>query len=429
MATNGVQEGKILSITAGGTVASGSVQEVGSDLIGVAINAATSGQVYPLATEGVFEVAKLTGTAWSAGDKVWWSSGDAKAHAVFTGAYDAFLGVAVEAAAAGAAVGKVKLRGGAESDADLDELVAKSLFDANTILAANTDNTPAALTLTEQTVVGRLTGGNIKALSAAELLTLSAALPLAGGQMTGNITMAGAQTVDGRDLSADGTKLDGIEALADVTDTANVTAAGAVMKSLYDANTILAATADDTPLALTVGASSIVGRGAAGNIAALTPSQARVVVAAASEAEGDELLGADTVGEDRLAANQITGRAIANAASGNAVGAIPVIHVLTLPAAAGDTNITLTHKTRIYFVTAIKTVQAGLAGGTLTVKNGASAITNAMTWDNTILDKGTVSNGQIDDAFHDIAAGGTLRVTTSAAQSDGIVYVFGLRVA
>ncbi len=37
---------------------------------------------------------------------------------------------------------------------------------------------------------------------------------------TGNITVGG--TVDGRDVAADGTKLDGIEASADVTDTANV---------------------------------------------------------------------------------------------------------------------------------------------------------------------------------------------------------------
>lgn len=60
---------------------------------------------------------------------------------------------------------------------------------------------------------------------------LDAALPKAGGQMTGNITFSGSQTVDGRDLSADGAKLDGIEASADVTDTANVTAAGALMDS------------------------------------------------------------------------------------------------------------------------------------------------------------------------------------------------------
>ena len=45
----------------------------------------------------------------------------------------------------------------------------------------------------------------------------------------GNIVVSG--TVDGRDLATDGTKLDGIESNADVTDTANVTAAGALMDS------------------------------------------------------------------------------------------------------------------------------------------------------------------------------------------------------
>ena len=67
--------------------------------------------------------------------------------------------------------------------------------------------------------------------TAAQGTTADNALPKAGGQMTGNITFSGTQTVDGRDLSADGTKLDGIEAGADVTDTANVTAAGALMDS------------------------------------------------------------------------------------------------------------------------------------------------------------------------------------------------------
>ena len=55
--------------------------------------------------------------------------------------------------------------------------------------------------------------------TAAQGTTADNALPKAGGQMTGNITFSGAQTVDGRDLSADGTKLDGIEtgATADQT--------------------------------------------------------------------------------------------------------------------------------------------------------------------------------------------------------------------
>ena len=39
--------------------------------------------------------------------------------------------------------------------------VANSLYDAQSILAATADNTPAAVTVAEQRVVGRLTGGNI----------------------------------------------------------------------------------------------------------------------------------------------------------------------------------------------------------------------------------------------------------------------------
>ena len=58
---------------------------------------------------------------------------------------------------------------------------------------------------------------------------IDAKAPLASPSFTGNISVGG--TVDGRDVAADGTKLDGIEASADVTDTTNVTAAGALMDS------------------------------------------------------------------------------------------------------------------------------------------------------------------------------------------------------
>ena len=65
--------------------------------------------------------------------------------------------------------------------------------------------------------------------TAAQGTKADAALPKAGGAMTGAITTN--STFDGRDVAADGTKLDGIEASADVTDTANVTSAGALMDS------------------------------------------------------------------------------------------------------------------------------------------------------------------------------------------------------
>ena len=48
-------------------------------------------------------------------------------------------------------------------------------------------------------------------------------------QLSGNLSVAAEVTIDGRDLSVDGTKLDGIEAGADITDAENVAGAGAAM--------------------------------------------------------------------------------------------------------------------------------------------------------------------------------------------------------
>jgi len=48
--------------------------------------------------------------------------------------------------------------------------VAQALFDAQTIIAAVTDDTPAAVTVAEQTIVGRITSGNIAALTAAQVM-------------------------------------------------------------------------------------------------------------------------------------------------------------------------------------------------------------------------------------------------------------------
>ncbi|MGB0141443.1 MAG: beta strand repeat-containing protein [Luminiphilus sp.] len=56
--------------------------------------------------------------------------------------------------------------------------------------------------------------------TAAQGTTADAALPKAGGTMTGAITFASGQTFDGRDVSADGSKLDGIESGATADQTA-----------------------------------------------------------------------------------------------------------------------------------------------------------------------------------------------------------------
>lgn len=78
------------------------------------------------------------------------------------------------------------------------------------------------------------------------------------------------------------TKLAGIETAADVTDATNVNAAGAVMESDYDAQTILAATTDNTPAALTVNEQTVVGRKTGGNIAALTVAEQQAMLFSAA---------------------------------------------------------------------------------------------------------------------------------------------------
>ena len=118
------------------------------------------------------------------------------------------------------AVDGIKLDG-IEAGADVtdtDNVVASLTAGANITIAA--DGTISATssggneTLAETLVLGNTTGGTDISVSTGD-----------------NIVVATGSTVDGRNISVDGTKLDGIEDNADVTDTANVTAAGALMDS------------------------------------------------------------------------------------------------------------------------------------------------------------------------------------------------------
>lgn len=78
------------------------------------------------------------------------------------------------------------------------DAVLESDYNANTILAANADNTPLPVTIDEDRIVVRLAGGNIKGATPAEIRTLL-----------------------------------NVEDGADVTDATNVAASGAVMESDY----------------------------------------------------------------------------------------------------------------------------------------------------------------------------------------------------
>lgn len=136
-------------------------------------------------------------------------------------------------------------------------------------------------------------------------------------------------------------------------------------------------------------------------------------------------LAANAVTAAKITAAILVGTQVAVVANGNVVGGIPVMHRVTCTNLTGDVDVTLTHKTRIVDVHCIGTATGG-AADTVTVKNGATAITNAI--DMNVADQTVVRVGTIDDAAYEIAAAGTLRVSGASAVNAEVV-ITGLRVA
>ena len=120
------------------------------------------------------------------------------------------------------------------------------------------------------------------------------------------------------------------------------------------------------------------------------------------------------------------------AADANVIGAIPVVHRIDVASGAnGNVDVVLTHKTRIINAWVVMT-GAGTTGATVVLKNGT---TNAITDTLSVAaaaDQALVPFTKINDAYHEVAAGATLRATKASGGGDFggcIVYVMGLRVA
>lgn len=127
-------------------------------------------------------------------------------------------------------------------------------------------------------------------------------------------------------------------------------------------------------------------------------------------------------------ADSVAGADVAVVADANTQGGIPVLHRIAIADGSGDTDVVLAEKTRVIDAWAVKTAANGGAGDTVQVKNGANAITDAL--DLNVSDGVVVRAGSIDDAQHEIAATGTLKVTAAnATDNTCIVYVLGVKVA
>ena len=90
-----------------------------------------------------------------------------------------------------------------------------------------------------------------------------------------------------------------------------------VLESIYDANTIIKADSDNTPVALTVGASTIVGRASTGNIVALTASQAATIVQGSVDHGSITGLGDDDHTQYALLAGRSGGQSLSGGTAAN----------------------------------------------------------------------------------------------------------------
>ena len=101
-------------------------------------------------------------------------------------------------------------------------------------------------------------------------VTVSTPLSVSGTSVRNISIPAATTTQHGYATSTQITKLGGIEEGADVTDSTNVDAAGAVMESDYNANSILVAHTDNTPTSLEIGELTVVGRKSGESISAVS---------------------------------------------------------------------------------------------------------------------------------------------------------------
>lgn len=126
-------------------------------------------------------------------------------------------------------------------------------------------------------------------------------------------------------------------------------------------------------------------------------------------------------------ASLVGGESLRPHADGSPVPGVPAVFSVVIADASGDTDVVVSGAWRVINVTVLKTATAGGASDTITVKKGASAITEAI--DINVADKKHVMATDIDDANATFASGDTLKVTAAKSTNvASVVYVYALPV-
>jgi hypothetical protein len=196
------------------------------------------------------------------------------------------------------------------------------------------------------------------------------------------------------------------------------------MESDFDAQTVLAAVADNTPLPVTIADSQFVGRPAGGDLGAMTKAQALTLLNVEDGADVTDATNVGTAAQDLIAPEHL---AVLNAQIG-----VPFVIETDISAAAAAVDVfagDCPHKIRV--IDAFVRCTAANAGGTAKLNKGSVAtpgndVTDAMTM---AVNKVISRAGTIDDAETTIAANGSLSWIKNAAGDDGTGYVWAVRVA
>lgn len=109
MASNYIQPGKTLTLTAPYIVASGAGALIGN-IFGVALQALAATVAGEFALEGVWSLAKTSGQAWAVGDKIYWDNVNKRCDNLASAGFP-MIGVATAIAANPSSTGYVRLNG------------------------------------------------------------------------------------------------------------------------------------------------------------------------------------------------------------------------------------------------------------------------------------------------------------------------------
>lgn len=123
------------------------------------------------------------------------------------------------------------------------------------------------------------------------------------------------------------------------------------------------------------------------------------------------------------------GLPVGTIANANVCSGVPFLHRIDVPDSSTDTDVAVVDKIRVIDAWGLNTgIAAHASADTWQIKNGSSAISDAVAKTATVNAIRRVST--IDPAQHEIAAGGTLRVTTvKSTNSAATVYVLVVKVA